>query len=164
MTINLDQYVLLCMMLLIISNTVRCFQIKRQPFKRWSAGNRALAMAKDTIIDVSSNFEHDCSLIRDYEVSLDDYMQLPVEQYVCIKMPLDATLERMHTTVFNLTVPPVKFFHLEVSPMLVCEVTQDENSVVIKSKYVELFFSCVPITSIFCSFNFFKSSLFRSIR
>lgn len=134
MTTSHVLHVLLYMLLLVISNTVQSFHMKRQHIKRWSVGKQAFGMAKDTVIDVSSNFEQTCSLVRDKEVSLDDYMQLPVEQYVCIKMPLDATLERMHTTVFNLTVPPVKFFHLEVSPMLVCEVTQDDNSVVIKSK------------------------------
>ena len=87
----------------------------------------------DTIIDVKSSFESTCSNLRDSDVSLNDYMQLPVEQYVCIKMPLDATLERMHDTIFNLTVPPVKFFNLEVSPMLICDVSQDKNSVIIRS-------------------------------
>jgi len=89
--------------------------------------------AYDTIIDVKSSFESTCSNLRDSDVSLNDYMQLPVEQYVCIKMPLDATLERMHDTTFNLTVPPVKFFNLEVSPMLICDVSQDKNSVIIRS-------------------------------
>jgi len=124
-----------CLLLLLLGAAVQSatsFQFKRQTSAS-RLTRRSMSMTKDTVIDVSSSFEHECSLVRDHEVSLDDYMQLPVEQYVCIKMPLDATLERMHTTIFNLTVPPVKFFNLEVSPMLVCEVTQDKNSVVIRS-------------------------------
>jgi hypothetical protein len=113
------------------------FSIHNREYARFTG---QLKMAGfDTIIDVSSTYETDCSPVRDSSVSLDDYMQLPVEQYVCIKMPLDATLERMHTTVFNLTVPPVKFFHLEVSPMLVCDVIQDDSSVVIRSNIPYLF-------------------------
>lgn len=90
--------------------------------------------ANDVIIDVKSEFQTDAVLKTDGSgVSLSDYMKLPVEQYVCIQMPLNSTLERLEGTLFNLTVPPVGFFHLEVSPMLKCKVSQDEDSVVIKS-------------------------------
>ena len=92
------------------------------------------AGAKDVIIDVKSEFETEAVLKTDGSgVSLDDYMKLPVEQYVCIEMPLNSTLERIEGTLFNLTVPPVGLFHLEVSPMLICRVSQDEDSVVITS-------------------------------
>ncbi len=99
--------------------------------------NDALKMAvgaNDVIIDVKSEFQTNAILKTDGSgVSLSDYMKLPVEQYVCIKMPLNSTLERLEGSLFNLTVPPVGFFHLEVSPMLKCKVSQDEDSVVIKS-------------------------------
>jgi hypothetical protein len=67
-------------------------------------------------------------------------MKLPVEQYVCIRMPLDATLERISGSadMFNLTVPPVTFFNLQVSPMIHCRVYQTSDSVVIESKEVIL--------------------------
>ena len=53
-------------------------------------------------------------------------------------MPLNASLERMENNQFNLTVPPVKFFNLEVSPMVYCDVLQTDDSVVITSEKVVL--------------------------
>lgn len=90
-------------------------------------------MAYDTTVKCSSSFEAKCSLVCDSGVSLSDYMRLPVDQYVCIKMPLDATLTRIDDIRFDLTVPPVSFFHLSVSPTIKTIVTQTENSVVIES-------------------------------
>ena len=97
-------------------------------------------MAYDTIVKVDSNHEAKCSLRHDKGFSLNNYMKLPVEQYVCIKMPLDASLERTSGSadMFNLTVPPVTFFNLEVSPMISCKVYQTSDSVVIESKEVIL--------------------------
>lgn len=63
-------------------------------------------MAFNTFVKVSSSFKAPCQFEADKDVSLTDYMKLPVEQYVCIKMPLDATLERVDQTLFALTVPP----------------------------------------------------------
>lgn len=90
-------------------------------------------MAYNTFVTVDSTFETPCSLVADNGVSLSDYMQLPVEQYVCIKMPLDATLERMEGTKFNMTVPPVRFFTLDVSPTIICNVAQNDQYVTIES-------------------------------
>jgi Protein of unknown function (DUF1997) len=95
--------------------------------------SRALHMAYNTFVTVDSNFEAPCSLVADAGISLSDYMQLPVEQYVCIKMPLDATLERMEGTKFNMTVPPVRFFTLDVSPTVICDVAQNDQYVTIES-------------------------------
>lgn len=95
--------------------------------------SRALRMAYNTFVTVDSTFETPCSLVADNGVSLSDYMQLPVEQYVCIKMPLDATLERMEGTKFNMTVPPVRFFTLDVSPTIICNVAQNDQYVTIES-------------------------------
>lgn len=61
----------------------------------------------NTFVRVSSSFKAPCSLESDNsKLSLGDYMRLPVEQYVCIKMPLDATLARADDSRFYLTVPP----------------------------------------------------------
>ena len=95
--------------------------------------NRALKMAYNTFVTVDSKFETACSLAADEGISLSDYMQLPVDQYVCIKMPLDATLERMEGSKFNMTVPPVRFFTLDVSPTIICDVTQSDEYVSIES-------------------------------
>ena len=82
----------------------------------------SLNMAYDTIIKVDSTHEATCSLQHDKGYSLVDYMKLPVSQYVCIKMPLDANLERLagSENMFTLTVPPVTFFNLQVSPVIKC--------------------------------------------
>eukprot|EP01039_Chlorochromonas_danica_P006969 gene6969-7710_t len=94
----------------------------------------ALSMKFDTIVKVKSKFEAKCNLESDPGISLTDYMQLPVDQYVCLEMPLNATLSRIGGSKFNLTVPPVRFFHLDVSPTLFCEVTQSTDSVNISSQ------------------------------
>ena len=65
-----------------------------------------LSMVFNTFVNVSSSFKASCQLKSDDGVSLSDYMRLPADQYVCIKMPLDATLERIDLLRFNLTVPP----------------------------------------------------------
>ena len=91
-------------------------------------------MAYDVLVNVQTSFSADCSLTHDEGASLDDYMRLPVDQYVCIRMPLDATLERVAGSRFNLTVPPVRFFALDVSPMMLCDVAQDDARVVIESR------------------------------
>ena len=87
----------------------------------------------DTVVAVSSKFEQPCIQQSDPGITLTDYMKLPVDQYVCIKMPLDATLERMAGTRFNMTVPPVSFFNLELSPTILCDVTQCDDSIKIVS-------------------------------
>lgn len=93
----------------------------------------------NTIVKVDTRFKQRCSNKANEGVSLSDYMRLPVEQYVCLALPLDAHLERINTpssssnNLFALTVPPVSFFHLSVSPKVYCNVTQDFNSVVIES-------------------------------
>jgi hypothetical protein len=92
-----------------------------------------LRMAFDTIVEVASSYESKCSLNADKGLGLTNYMQLPVEQYVCIKMPLDATLARVDGNRFNLTVPPVRFFNLDVSPTMICRVTQSNEAVLIES-------------------------------
>ena len=75
----------------------------------------AMHMEFDTFVDVSSSFEARCSLAGPIPpdatnkygqaLSLSDYMRLPVDQYVCIKMPLDAVLERDTSSEANLDYP-----------------------------------------------------------
>lgn len=125
----------------------------------------------DTIVRADSRFEAKCSLTTDdSNFTLTDYMKLPVDQYVCIKMPLDSTLERSRGNEFILEVPPVGFFNLMVSPRLVCYVTQDDNSVVIKSKectlsgspYIKTLNSCFKF-SVETAINWIDTPRMRSI-
>jgi hypothetical protein len=92
----------------------------------------------NTFVKVKSNFEAATELEHDDGCSLQDYMRLPVDQYVCIKMPLNAELKRIDESFFNLTVPPVTFFNLQVSPTVQCVVSQTEDAVVIQSNSVHL--------------------------
>ena len=61
----------------------------------------------NTFVRVKSNFEAQTSMENDQGFGLKEYMRLPVEQYVCIKMPLDADLTREKDDLFVLKVPPV---------------------------------------------------------
>lgn len=138
--------------------------------KKLNKNYHQLYMGFDTIVEVGSNFEAKCSLNADKDIGLTNYMQLPVEQYVCIKMPLDATLQRIDTNRFNLTVPPVRFFNLDVSPTLLCTVTQGTDAVVIESNecilrgspYVESLNGCFRM-KIKTSFKWIDSSHRKSI-
>lgn len=121
-------YVYLCMI-----SCTNSFQSSVRYNPRIKRNSRHTYMAFDTIVEVGSNYESKCSLASDKGISLLNYMQLPVEQYVCIKMPLDATLSRIDGNRFNLTVPPVRFFNLDVSPTLICRVTQTNEAVLIES-------------------------------
>lgn len=85
-------------------------------------------------------------------VTLTDYMRLPVEQYVLIPMPLgssltrvgrnninfrqtDGTGERTSTfeELFKLEVPTITFFSLSLQPVVYAKVQPQSNSVVISS-------------------------------
>jgi hypothetical protein len=67
------------------------------------------------------------------DVSLATYMSLPVEQYVLVPMPLNAKLSRINDD-FLLTVPPIKFFSLQVQPIVTARVTLQQNQVLISSR------------------------------
>ena len=83
-------------------------------------------------------------------VTLSTYMQLPVEQYVLIEMPLGSSLTKLEnnnnaTTVssddnksgggeeFELVVPEITFFNLTLQPVVLCTVQPMEDRVVIVS-------------------------------
>lgn len=86
---------------------------------------------------VNTSFKSRClakhAIPNPSSASLSHYMRLPVEQYVCIKLPLDANLQRLDNDLFELVVPPVRFFHLQVSPSVYCNVTQNNTAVIIES-------------------------------
>jgi hypothetical protein len=89
-------------------------------------------------------------------VTLADYMRLPVEQYVLIPMPLGSNLRKLEcnlsssssssspsslmnaseictTTEFELTVPIIKFFKLSLQPVVYATVQPYPNQVLILS-------------------------------
>ena len=68
-------------------------------------------------------------------VRLTDYMRLPVEQYVCVPMPLNSKLSRLPggtTNDFELVVPNVRFLSLEVQPIVHAVVTLADDRVIIE--------------------------------
>ena len=86
-----------------------------------------------TLIRVNTCHHSQCIEHVDRNISLSDYMRLPVDQYVCIDMPMQAKLQRLERASFQLTVPPVNFFHLQVRPTVFCNVTQNQSAVIIQS-------------------------------
>jgi len=101
------------------------------PYRSFS--KNGIKMAFDTFVQVQSRSQVKCSLKSDTGVSLNDYMRLPVDQYVLIEMPLNSKLERIGDAEFKLKVPPVNFFWMEVIPTVYCTVTSSEDSVQIES-------------------------------
>ena len=74
------------------------------------------------------------------DVTLTSYMQLPVEQYVLIPMPLGSSLSTTcksqsldEGTEFELVVPTVSFFKVSLQPVVYASVQPQENRVVITS-------------------------------
>jgi hypothetical protein len=64
-------------------------------------------------------------------------MRLPTAQYALLDLPLGADLRRKGTDgqgqeLFELVVPPVKFFFLEVSPHVECVLDSSPDSVTIR--------------------------------
>ena len=83
----------------------------------------------------------------DDDVSLSNYMQLPVEQYVLIEMPLGSSLTKLDNNTssssdngeeFELVVPEITFFNLTLQPVVLCTVQPMEDKVVIVSDYCYL--------------------------
>jgi hypothetical protein len=81
-----------------------------------------------------------------HNVTLTNYMQLPVEQYVLIPMPLGSSLTRINSNVdigipskasdgeeFELVVPNITFFKLTLQPVVYASVQPQKNQVVITS-------------------------------
>jgi len=89
-------------------------------------------------IAVTSRTSESVNRKSDEGVSLTQYMRLPVTQYVCVKIPLSATLERVRGNEFLLAVPDVRFFNIVVSPRVTAFVSQTNTNVVIESTKVVL--------------------------
>ena len=82
-----------------------------------------------------------------HNVTLTNYMQLPVEQYVLIPMPLGSSLTTRDksknsatgtdllsaNTEFELVVPTITFFKMSLQPVVYASVYPQENRVVISS-------------------------------
>lgn len=107
----------------------------------------------DTKVSVdgkSSVYVHPTSNAVTNNVTLTNYMRLPVEQYVLIPMPLGSSLTRVDEietynqqsafgdinsdeTLFELVVPTIKFFNLSLQPVVYATVQPQLNQVVISS-------------------------------
>jgi len=101
---------------------------------------------KATVLITTPPLQHTIS----NNVTLTHYMQLPVEQYVLIPMPLGSSLttrvrlrdddgindnnqQLSSNTEFELVVPTITFFSLSLTPVVYASVQPQENQVVISS-------------------------------
>lgn len=90
----------------------------------------------NTVVRVSTKTKTPCDLSADAGVSLKTFMELPIEQYALIKLPLNAKLSRLPDESpyhFELIVPPVQFFSVSVCPKVYCNVTIEPEFVFISS-------------------------------
>eukprot|EP00747_Dinoflagellata_sp_TGD_P179043 gnl/TRDRNA2_/TRDRNA2_29163_c0_seq1.p1 gnl/TRDRNA2_/TRDRNA2_29163_c0~~gnl/TRDRNA2_/TRDRNA2_29163_c0_seq1.p1 ORF type:complete len:315 (+),score=27.74 gnl/TRDRNA2_/TRDRNA2_29163_c0_seq1:186-1130(+) len=87
---------------------------------------------------VGGQFEQRVSNQADGDVSLTSYMRLPTSQYVCLELPLGAKMQPVSGSRFLLKVPPIKFFNIEVMPVVYTTVLQNESAVVVHSNEVRL--------------------------
>ena len=94
----------------------------------------------DAYIHVKSNTIQKIKNKADKDITLTQYMRLPVDQYICVDIPLAAKLEKLKegSNDFLLTVPPLNFFNLIVNPSVYAEVSQTDNSVIIESNKITL--------------------------
>ena len=119
-----------------------------------SSTSTSLFIKKDTKVDV----DHTATVkitppplrhILSHNISLTNYMRLPVEQYVLIPMPLGSSLTTRDTaadndnilssnTEFELVVPTITFFKLSLQPVVYASVYPQENQVVISSTQCQL--------------------------
>ncbi|KAL7537511.1 hypothetical protein ACHAXR_007860 [Thalassiosira sp. AJA248-18] len=108
---------------------------------------------KDTKVAVEGNATNPIippSHALSHNVTLTDYMRLPVEQYVLIPMPLGSSLTRISDnndvdsiipstslldegTEFELVVPIITFFKIQLQPVVYASVQPQKNRVVISS-------------------------------
>lgn len=89
---------------------------------------------KATHIHVESQYESACTTNYDKDATLTRYMMLPVEHFVFVEMPMQSTLNKNEgEETFTLTTPPIRFFQLDVSPVILCKIFRQGDSVVIQS-------------------------------
>ena len=104
---------------------------------------RVSANGRATAAIIPPPLQHSLS----HNVTLTNYMQLPVEQYVLIPMPLGSSLTTRDksknsdtgtdllsaNTEFELVVPTITFFKMSLQPVVYASVYPQENRVVISS-------------------------------
>ena len=127
--------------------------------RAFTASSAHVERVKDTRVDVGHRSRARVALDQSphaQNVTLSQYMRLPVEQYVLIKLPLNSELTKLdagsaarevkearagdvsemesnNTGSFKLLVPPVTFTNLTVQPVVFAAVECRENEVVIHS-------------------------------
>ena len=122
-----------------------------------SAPSAHVVRVKDTRVEVGHRSRARV-VCRNSNVTLSQYMRLPVEQYVLIKLPLDSDLSKIddyegsgvrgvkeecagdvtemesdNTVMFKLVVPPITFTNLTLQPVVFAGVDCRKNEVVIHS-------------------------------
>ena len=99
----------------------------------------ALSMKGPTKISVESEYESECNFKNDKDATLTRYMMLPVEHLVFIDMPRQSSLVKHDgEDFFTLTTPAIRFFQIDVSPIILCKLQRLGESIVIRSEKCEL--------------------------
>ena len=93
----------------------------------------------DANIRLSRSLTQPVTGARNGPVSLDRYMQLPVDQYCAIPLPMQASLTRTpRTDEFEMRVPPLAFTlpgqPITVAPLVLATVVRERDRVVIRSR------------------------------
>lgn len=57
---------------------------------------------------------------HDPGAGIEEYMRLPVSQFVLVKVPLGSTLRRVGSELFEIVVPRVELFGIWVQPRIKC--------------------------------------------
>jgi len=103
--------------------------------------NTKVRVHGSTRIAVPSPPSHDSNShereIQQCKTDLSTYMTLPVEQYVLVPMPLNSKLSRLesnnHENKFLLQVPPIRFWNLQIHPLVTAQVVLESDKVHITS-------------------------------
>jgi hypothetical protein len=64
------------------------------------------------------------SVIQQHDpgAGLEQYMRLPVSQFVLVKVPLGSTLRRIGSELFEIVVPKLELFGIWIQPRVKCTV------------------------------------------
>jgi len=143
---------LTAILLLLPSNTLGFSAVAPPRIKDTKVSVEGKSIA--TVVSPPSSFQSlsgedlDGSNNNDDDVTLSNYMRLPVEQYVLIEMPLGSSLTKLDNKnnninatassldngeEFELVVPEITFFNLTLQPVVLCTVQPLEDKVVIVS-------------------------------
>lgn len=87
------------------------------------------------LINVKAEDRLIVSVIQQHDpgAGLEQYMRLPVSQFVLVKVPLGSTLRRIGSELFEIVVPKLELFGIWIQPRVKCTVRSESENVDIQS-------------------------------